>query len=401
MSRVSREPPPSSDRRGLSFIHGVIAIGSMIVALPIALLGGVAMIGSLTEQLWLQVLAPTVVLLVVPLLLADRLLPSDSSVRRPGLVRDVIAASWTAAALAVVGLSGSCTSAPLRAEAERHEARGWERAAWLSRWVAGPEVDSSEIAVVAELDTPSIESLESEPPSDETTEATTDESTPELEAASEPAPLPASVELPDTREYSPSELFTRYAPAVVSIKIDHGGWSSGGTGFFIDDEGTLATNHHVIAGARQVRIKLFDGTELDRVELLASNPEADLALLRVDPRQLPHPPIVTELGDSEAIEVGEPVSVIGNPLGLDHTLTNGIVSARRIYQGERFIQMSAPISPGNSGGPVFDRRGRVIGVSVAQMIGGQNLNLAVPVSQLRALIAEDYPNRRSLGASSW
>jgi S1-C subfamily serine protease len=93
--------------------------------------------------------------------------------------------------------------------------------------------------------------------------------------------------------------------------------------------------------------------------------------------------------------------VIGNPLGLEHTLTNGIISARRIYEGERFIQMSAPISPGNSGGPVFDRHGRVIGVSVAHLIGGQNLNFAVPVSQLQALIAEDYPNRRGFGTSSW
>lgn len=227
----------------------------------------------------------------------------------------------------------------------------------------------------------------------------------EVAAAAEAKPTaaatPEATTIESPREYSPSELFTAYAPAVVSIKIDLGGYHSGGTGFFVDADGIVATNHHVIEDAREVRIELFDGTELERVELLISDEEVDLALLRVDPKQLPSPPVIAQLGDSEAVEVGEPVSVIGNPLGLDHTLTTGIVSARRIYEGERYIQMSAPISPGNSGGPVFDRHGRVIGVSVAQMVGGQNLNFAVPISQLRALLAEDYPNRRSFGASSW
>lgn len=218
-------------------------------------------------------------------------------------------------------------------------------------------------------------------------------------AATEPASASAPVSDDDAeaREYTPSELFARFAPAVVSIKVDHGGFHSGGTGFFIASDGTIATNHHVIRNASEVQVELFDGTEHARVELLTSDAEADLALLRIEVT----PPVFVELGNSDAVEVGEPVSVIGNPLGLDHTLTNGIVSARRIYEGERFIQMSAPISPGNSGGPVFDAHGRVIGVSVAQMIGGQNLNLAVPINQLRSLVSEEYPNRRSFGASSW
>lgn len=374
----------------------------MVVALPIAVIGGMALVGQVNDQLWMRVAVPTVVLLVVPLLLADRLLPSDPSKRRPGLVRDVVASSWMIAAVVVLGTSSSLTAAPLRAEAERHETRGWLRAAWLSRWMAGPELAvepaPSELAQrePAKLASEPAESPESPQPPQPTTNAETAEP-----AAREPAAAPAAMEQPDTHEYSPAELFARFAPAVVSIKIDHGGYHSGGTGFFVDADGTLATNHHVIDGAHEVRVELFDGTELARVELLTSDEQADLALLRVDPKQLPTPPVLVVLGDSEAVKVGEPVSVIGNPLGLDHTLTNGIVSARRVYEGERFIQMSAPISPGNSGGPVFDRHGRVIGVSVAQMIGGQNLNLAVPISQLRALIAEDYPNRRSFGASSW
>lgn len=377
----------------------------MTLALPLALIGGMALVGSVSEQLWLRVGVPAVVLVVVPLVLADRLLPSDPSKRRPGLVRDVVAASWTVAALAVLGSSGmisSMSDSPLRAEADRHEARGWTRAAWLGRWMAGPEAAPESAAI-------ELAQVEAPPPTKTLDEPATPASEPETVAAPSPEPpptpelaaAPAPAEQASAREYSPSELFARSAPAVVSIKIDHGGYHSGGTGFFVDADGTIATNHHVIEGAGKVRVALFDGTELDRVELLTSDEQVDLALLRVDPKQLPTPPIVVELGDSEAIEVGEPVSVIGNPLGLDHTLTNGIVSARRIYEGERFIQMSAPISPGNSGGPVFDSHGRVIGVSVAHLIGGQNLNLAVPISQLQALIAADYPNRRSFGASSW
>jgi S1-C subfamily serine protease len=86
----------------------------------------------------------------------------------------------------------------------------------------------------------------------------------------------------------------------------------------------VATNHHVIEGAREIRIKLLDGTEIDRVELLTSNAKVDLALLRVDPAELEAAPVPTVLGDSAAVEVGEAVSVIGNSLGLDHTLTNGL-----------------------------------------------------------------------------
>ena len=99
--------------------------------------------------------------------------------------------------------------------------------------------------------------------------------------------------------------------------------------------------------------------------------------------------------------MGEPVFVIGNPLGLEHTLTTGIVSARRTYEGKKWIQMSAPISPGNSGGPVFDGKGKVIGVATAVIHGygrAQNLNLAVPVDQVKQLIKSDYPNKRKLGS---
>jgi S1-C subfamily serine protease len=148
--------------------------------------------------------------------------------------------------------------------------------------------------------------------------------------------------------------------------------------------------------------KLFDGTVLREVELLDDSTPNDLALLRVKTRTKLRP---VQLGDSERITVGDRIVSIGNPLGLEHTLTDGLVSARRILEGRKMIQMSVPVSPGNSGGPLFNMRGEVIGVTTAQYAGGdffgraQNLNLAMPINLLRAMIRPAYPGRRRFGDS--
>ncbi|MBW2457147.1 MAG: trypsin-like peptidase domain-containing protein [Deltaproteobacteria bacterium] len=155
------------------------------------------------------------------------------------------------------------------------------------------------------------------------------------------------------------------------------------------------------------------GATFEEVWILTADPTADLALLQID---LSHPtdgdPVDVEpvvLGDSDKIVVGEEAISIGNPLGLAHTMTTGIVSSRRTYRGKQWIQMSTPISPGNSGGPVFNAYGEVIGVSTASVGGGfgggQNLNLAVPINVLKSKIRPDYPGKRKFGtaggASTW
>jgi S1-C subfamily serine protease len=166
----------------------------------------------------------------------------------------------------------------------------------------------------------------------------------------------------------------------------------------------------VIASSKQVRIKFQNGALFDEVELLVDNAAADLALLRIDLKKpsdagptVEAPPPVT-LGDSDAVVVGERAVSIGNPLGLEHTLTDGLISSRRIYEGRAWIQMSVPVSPGNSGGPLFNMRGEVIGVTTAQIGAGfgraQNLNLAVPVNDLKKLIQAEYPQKRKFGESS-
>ena len=174
------------------------------------------------------------------------------------------------------------------------------------------------------------------------------------------------------------------------------GFGGTGTGFIVSSDGLVVTNHHVIDGSAALELALFDGTVIQETEVLASDESVDLALLRVK-TDAPLVPVV--LGDSASVKVGEPVVVIGNPLGLEHTLSDGLLSARRLHAGKRYIQMTAPVSPGNSGGPVFNRYGEVIGITVAK-IGygaGENLNLAIPVDQLTPLL--EAPNKK--GRSRW
>jgi S1-C subfamily serine protease len=193
---------------------------------------------------------------------------------------------------------------------------------------------------------------------------------------------------------------------VVTVAVgDEEHVRGGGTGFLIDKHGTIATNQHVVNGAKRVRVTFMQGAVFEAPELLIEDASVDLALLRVT---LAKPdagdPVAvapTELGDSEAIVVGERAISIGNPLGLDHTLTDGLISARRVYEGRHWIQTSVPISPGNSGGPLFNLKGQVIGVTTASLgdIFGraQNLNLAVPANILKQLLKDKYPAKRRFG----
>ena len=139
-----------------------------------------------------------------------------------------------------------------------------------------------------------------------------------------------------------------------------------GSGVLISDDGKILTASHVVQVADSVSVRFLDG-EVIRARVLASDPAADLALLQLE--KLPAEPQIAELGDSNLVEVGDPVFVVGAPLGLDHTLTVGHISARRrsdLDSGatlavEQF-QTDAAVNPGNSGGPMFDMQGRVIGI---------------------------------------
>jgi serine protease Do len=163
-----------------------------------------------------------------------------------------------------------------------------------------------------------------------------------------------------------------------------------GSGFVINSDGYLVTNNHVIDGATEVKARFGDGREL-AATILGRDPKTDLALLKVDAHGLPAIP----LGDSSQLKVGEPVMAIGNPFGLEQTVTTGIVSAtgRVIGEGpyDDYIQTDASINPGNSGGPLINSRGQAIGINAAiySASGGSvGIGFAIPVNLAKGVVTQ-------------
>ena len=160
-----------------------------------------------------------------------------------------------------------------------------------------------------------------------------------------------------------------------------------GTGFIISPDGYILTNNHVVSGADEVMVKLSDGREV-KGEIKGSDEKVDLALIKISEKErLPF----AELGDSDSLEVGEWVMAIGNPFGLSHTVTAGIVSAKGRVIGsgpyDDFIQTDASINPGNSGGPLFNADGRVIGVNTAIIAGGGGgIGFAIPINMAKTIV---------------
>lgn len=164
-----------------------------------------------------------------------------------------------------------------------------------------------------------------------------------------------------------------------------------GSGFIIDREGFILTNHHVVEDAEQVKVKLSDGREF-KAKVVGKDPKTDIVLIKIDAREnLP----VARLGDSDNLQVGEWVLAIGNPFGLDNTVTRGIVSAkdRNIGEGpyDQFIQTDASINPGNSGGPLINMRGEVVGINTAIFSEtGDNIGIgfATPVNLVKEILPQ-------------
>lgn len=162
-----------------------------------------------------------------------------------------------------------------------------------------------------------------------------------------------------------------------------------GTGFIISADGYILTNNHVVNGSDEVMVKLSDGREV-KGEIKGTDEKVDLALIKINEKgQLPF----AELGDSDTLEVGEWVMAIGNPFGLSHTVTAGIVSAKGRVIGsgpyDDFIQTDASINPGNSGGPLFSSEGKVIGINTAIIAGGGGgIGFAIPISMAKSIVSQ-------------
>lgn len=174
-----------------------------------------------------------------------------------------------------------------------------------------------------------------------------------------------------------------------------------GTGFFFDPRGYILTNEHVIHGAEEVYVRFFDQDEDVRAEVVGASYELDLAVLKVRP---PKNARILPLGASKNIQVGEWVLAIGCPLGLDHSVTVGIISAkeRPITIGDRhyarLIQTDAAINRGNSGGPLINMRGEVIGMNTAVSASSQGIGFAISVDVIKNAIdelMESVPKRKA------
>ncbi len=183
-----------------------------------------------------------------------------------------------------------------------------------------------------------------------------------------------------------SSLVKQIGEAVVQVKTPGGL----GSGFFINDEGYLITNFHVIEGETEISVEVYHqtGGQLDRetyraVKIIAINKFHDLALLHIEDKGAPKFKSIL-LGTSDALSVGDGVFAIGSPLGLERTVTQGILSTKtRQLEGELYLQTSTQINPGNSGGPLFNLAGEVVGVTNMKITFGEGLGFAIPVELVK------------------
>lgn len=188
------------------------------------------------------------------------------------------------------------------------------------------------------------------------------------------------------QERTVRELVAQLGEAVVQVRTPGGL----GSGFLLNDEGHLITNFHVIEGETQISIEVYHqrAGQLERraykqVRIVAMNKFADLALLKIEDKDAPKFASVA-LGEADALAVGERVFAIGSPLGLERTVTEGILSTKtRQMQGALYLQTTTQINPGNSGGPLFNLRGEVVGVTNMKITFGEGLGFAIPVEQVR------------------
>jgi regulator of sirC expression with transglutaminase-like and TPR domain len=202
-------------------------------------------------------------------------------------------------------------------------------------------------------------------------------------AAAPEAPAP---ELPTLTVEQLAEK-VRKAVVVVTVTGRDGRQQGLGSGFVIAADGLVATNLHVIGEARPIAVQMADGKKFEVKEVTAFDRPLDLALIRIDAKDLPALP----LGNSDTLKQGQPIVAIGNPHGLKHSVVAGVVSGTREIENRQMIQLAIPIEPGNSGGPLLDMQGRVHGLLTMKSAVTDNLGFAMPVNALKPLIEKPNP----------
>ncbi|MBI3971681.1 MAG: trypsin-like peptidase domain-containing protein [Chloroflexi bacterium] len=215
--------------------------------------------------------------------------------------------------------------------------------------------------------------------------------------AASAAPAAGTHALTTTAGTGPAALYRQVAPAVVGVQTAGARGGGGeGSGFIVDAQGHVITNNHVVAGASRVTLHLLDGTSVP-AQVVVTDPANDLAVLKA--AIPPDKSVAARLGDSDAVQPGEPAVAIGNPFGFEHSITAGIVSAvDRQFGGSRsrrpipgLIQTDTAVNPGNSGGPLLNAAGEVIGVNtlgVSPVPGSVGVSFAVPINAAKRLLAQ-------------
>ncbi|MDQ3367618.1 MAG: S1C family serine protease [Myxococcota bacterium] len=199
------------------------------------------------------------------------------------------------------------------------------------------------------------------------------------------------------------DIVQRSSPAIVRIEANGADGEQYGTGFIVDKSGVVATNFHVIAGTSDIKIKLYDGTLYPVMAVMNVDPMRDLVLVKFTP---PRPQPTLRLGNSDKVSTGDQIVAIGNPLGVfENTVSEGLISSVREVCSKQdvanknpscpgeltLLQISAPISQGSSGGPLFNDVGEVVGVTTAIITQGQLINFAMPANYLKPLLAKQEP----------
>jgi S1-C subfamily serine protease len=205
-----------------------------------------------------------------------------------------------------------------------------------------------------------------------------------------PASEPQDAEALDAFSRVVMRVAEKLRPAVVNLRRQRGRSEGSGSGILFTPDGFLLTNHHVVQGNEQVRVRLGEGQEIDG-RVIGADPWTDLAVVRANASSLPH----AAFGDSAALRVGQLVVAIGSPLGFESTVTAGVVSAvgrtLRSITGhlvDNVIQTDAALNPGNSGGPLVDSRGHVIGINTAVIQPAQGICFAIPINMAKHILPQ-------------